>query len=1154
MPKKTKAQNEAIKSVKKDVAKLRHDVRFTQKLLSETEKKLTSTHKDINMFTGVVSGNYWTQTGMPWVTSEGRKAVLTEWFWQPIRGQPRRVDTNELRQFCQTFWCQSCVRTIIEEITSMDWDIIPKDENVYEAVEEEIESVKEFLKAPNKNGDSWESILRALIKDILELDAGCLIKVFDINSYDFDQLEPKSGAPLLKPLGQRKMLELYARDGASFLIEADKFGFERGYWQYSYQIPAHPMWFSKDEVIYIRQHPRSMSVYGYAVPQAIMDLIKSLHYSTLYNKRFFEETSIPDGALALLDTNEAEFKTFLNYWNNEFKAQPHKIAVMNKDMKWQPFSISNRELEFLETQKWYYRLVIGAFGLTPAELGITDDLNKSTSATQAEVSKRKAIRPLLTLLEQAINTGILPELNALEVEFTFIYDDPVEKSQRLGNWEKELNLGLKTINEVRVEEGLAPVAWGDTPANLRPVQTSFGQEEGRPALGGTERPEQPSEDQGGDMVEEAQSHDYEDTLDREQQAKEERDKLTLNPYSIANRPVGSFRSAKPKLTKDVSEKPKKCDWCGIETSNLKYTVESGWLCPKCYNEEDKGKSINKSAESDAQDMAQLIGYEGDIANFIAGYKVELEHIDSVGGNKEAIARIVVDHLTENANYYKDKISKEQPLTPISEVAGRENSTGLQPRKPMFETRLDFDEDEINEISLALNINKTDARILIYMRDMLQQMRQANPLVSNKTIKGTKKRTLAYRGEEFEAQGHAGIVWYEYESKTFDSINDVKRYIDEKLGKSIKKKIEEGKDREYYCPACGKQRTHKFLHYDDFKPHRTAFYECEVCGQTKSIRLVNKSQAVKPASSLDTGQYYHEPLQVAQPSRGFISQPQNNPQLVAPQLGSDYRTGQTYESPNQFLDDINRIKCPYCGFDTLQQANSADDLGQEPSFRCANCAALVSQQELIDQAVMANLTQTMQRNQSQNPISIPSWSPKSANTEMKKEIDMTIKEYVGYDVTKSMQEHAIRYVRSSEFHTLLSGNMYSPPLSARQKNQLKRAFERAINRNSLIGDVADDIDRFMHDKTRSERIAKTEMVRITNVGNIKDAEARGIKEKVWIAAPEDGRRCDKCGKMGGKIFKISDPKIADPNNFPPHAHCRCVLADHSPYAALLPPLA
>lgn len=54
---------------RKEISRLRSEVRAMQ-----------ATKKDISPFTGVVSGNYWTQTGMPWVGSEGRKAVLTEWF------------------------------------------------------------------------------------------------------------------------------------------------------------------------------------------------------------------------------------------------------------------------------------------------------------------------------------------------------------------------------------------------------------------------------------------------------------------------------------------------------------------------------------------------------------------------------------------------------------------------------------------------------------------------------------------------------------------------------------------------------------------------------------------------------------------------------------------------------------------------------------------------------------------------------------------------------------------------------------------------------------------------------------------------------------------------------------------------------------------
>lgn len=447
--------DELSKKFKKDISRLRSEVR-----------KLSKQTSNISAFSGMARNTYWTSMDQPWGSPEGRKAVLTEYFWQPIRGQPRRVDTNELRQFSQTYWVNSCIKTLMDEIGSLDWDIIPKDEYKYDWVKDSIETVRKFLKYPNKNEESFASLIKAILRDILEIDAGVFVKVFDVQSYDFDDIEETSGAPKLKPLGQRKMTEIYVRDGASFLKQIDKFGFEQGYWQYSYQIPAHPMWFNRDEIIYISEQTRSMSCYGYARTQSILEIVKSLHFSTLYNKRFFEETPIPDGALSLADTNEVEMKQFRNYWNNEFKAQPHKIAILNKDLKWQAFAPSQRELEFLSTQKWYYNLVISSFGLSPSELGITEDLNRATSATQSELVKRKAIRPFLKLLEDAINEGIIPEFNFEGIEFQFIYDDPSEKANRLANWKTELEIGVKTINEVRVEMGMEPIPGGDISNNM----------------------------------------------------------------------------------------------------------------------------------------------------------------------------------------------------------------------------------------------------------------------------------------------------------------------------------------------------------------------------------------------------------------------------------------------------------------------------------------------------------------------------------------------------------------------------------------------------------------------------------------------------------------------------------------------------------------
>ena len=66
-------------NVRKDIARLRSEIR---KLAQPKKKEEVPMQKLANPFTGGVTGNYWTQTGMPWVSDDARKAVLTEWFWR----------------------------------------------------------------------------------------------------------------------------------------------------------------------------------------------------------------------------------------------------------------------------------------------------------------------------------------------------------------------------------------------------------------------------------------------------------------------------------------------------------------------------------------------------------------------------------------------------------------------------------------------------------------------------------------------------------------------------------------------------------------------------------------------------------------------------------------------------------------------------------------------------------------------------------------------------------------------------------------------------------------------------------------------------------------------------------------------------------------
>lgn len=861
--------------------------------------------KQLHPYYGVVSGVYYAMTGMPWLSADARKAVKTEWFWQPIRGQPRRVDTNELRKYANTIWIQSIVMTIQKQISNVPWDILPLDEETpYEAVEDEILKVKSFFEHPNKNNESWDDIVCAWVKDIEEIDAGVLVKVYTIDSYDFEHLEPRSGAPLLKPLvcpecsgknkitrsiaqakaarvidaiikaenslpdeyshkiigGEeiikekyklikpdyepiktkmmqvvsansagdenvvdiecpfcngtgtgRQVTEIYCFDGAclkhgtmietdagflpigkivnekiackvksynretnsiewkpvtnwfnngittdwmrikaktnrkfrslnctpnhniltpegykkaeelelgetiytqrealskdqrqivlgsilgdaslgkgstkhsklkfsethgikqkdyllwkaemleslgirvdrffskygegyeptekiriqtrasmvfeefydlkypelkpeivdelnelglaiwiqddghkskrgelkiscgkikketlekiakklnkkfetsfkvydlakenllylnkisyaslsqkikpfvhstmaykteedcgtaldslskelkleiveteifeksefkyydarydievadnhnffaqgllvsnSFLKDCDRTGWTYGYWQYSYAIPAHPMWFNRDEIIYYMANPRGFSVYGYSPLQSSLESVKSLEYSVRHNMSLFLDGAVPDGVVSVEDMSDESLKRMKASWEQELKGQPHKVVFLNKKTTFSPFAFNNRDMQFLEGQKQTWLQVMANFGVSPVDIGIFEDVNRATAGSAAELGRRKAIRPILKKIEDLVNSQLLPELGAVNVKFAYVVDDPVEERMKAELNEIYVRSGIKSVNEIRIEQGLPPVSWGDGPSN-----------------------------------------------------------------------------------------------------------------------------------------------------------------------------------------------------------------------------------------------------------------------------------------------------------------------------------------------------------------------------------------------------------------------------------------------------------------------------------------------------------------------------------------------------------------------------------------------------------------------------------------------------------------------------------------------------------------
>jgi len=437
--------------------------------------------------------------------------VSNDFLYKPPYGYPRMVDIPTIRALSKSSYVFMVTSTIVDGVASIDWDIVPKeksepdkDETDEEIVEDyhkpqidlntvkHIKEVKEFFNNPNGNEESFEYLIRAVVRDILEIDAGVWVKVFN-----------KAG----------KMVQLFARDGGTFLKNPDIHGYlgnkaeyitpiqfttekdkenhydtvyktNAAYFQYGW-VAMMPIPFGRREIVYMMRNPRSDSIYGRSPVEILQDVIQTLIYGATFNLDYYINNNMPDGVIQLMGANQEQINAFRERFEQQFKKQDswgnwrkifHKFPISNQEVKFTPFSLKPADMQIISQQQWFSKLVWACFGVTPSELGFTENSNRATELVQSRVFRRKAIKPLIKVLEYHINTQIMPEFGYDDIEFKFNDYDLTEDIERHKLFEVQLRNNIKTINEVREDMGLYPIEGGDKIQGTSSPEEEWGNE------------------------------------------------------------------------------------------------------------------------------------------------------------------------------------------------------------------------------------------------------------------------------------------------------------------------------------------------------------------------------------------------------------------------------------------------------------------------------------------------------------------------------------------------------------------------------------------------------------------------------------------------------------------------------------------------------
>ena len=166
--------------------------------------------------------------------------------------------------------------------------------------------------------------------------------------------------------------------------------------------------------------------------------------------------------------DDEQRKRFVDAFRESWGAGGSKagsIPLLEDGMEIKPFSTSFKESQWMESVKLSREACAAAYGVNPSLIWHTDTQTYASSKDNARALYAECLGPVLQMLQQRINSFLLPMVGA-DPDLTYVEFDLTEKLK--GSFEERASIlqaavggPWMTRNEARADNNLPPVEGGD---------------------------------------------------------------------------------------------------------------------------------------------------------------------------------------------------------------------------------------------------------------------------------------------------------------------------------------------------------------------------------------------------------------------------------------------------------------------------------------------------------------------------------------------------------------------------------------------------------------------------------------------------------------------------------------------------------------------
>ena len=221
--------------------------------------------------------------------------------------------------------------------------------------------------------------------------------------------------------------------------------------------------------------------YGYSELERLIVTVTSHLWAEEWNRKNFSQGSSLKGVFNFKGpVSKEKLEDFRRQWMLQCAgvSNAHRQMFVNSDgLDFVPMAPPMSEMGFADWIKYLIQIICASYNIAPEVCGFDISTGVYGGGTvvnlneaKLEQSKDKFLRPLLYQLENIFNSNKIMGTLAPEYTFEFYGIDQQSEEKDIELRIKELQ-SFKTLNEVRQQEGLAPLDNGDVPLN--PTYTGY---------------------------------------------------------------------------------------------------------------------------------------------------------------------------------------------------------------------------------------------------------------------------------------------------------------------------------------------------------------------------------------------------------------------------------------------------------------------------------------------------------------------------------------------------------------------------------------------------------------------------------------------------------------------------------------------------------